>query len=336
MGPDAGADATGTDDVGAGDDAGAMADAAPPATALEVEKVFQIPGATGSAPHDPAFDTKGFGWWTDQAGSRVGYWDPATGNTMSYATPTPNCGVHGLVTDATGNIWYTGQGCDRMGRIDATTREITDYVVPGGGRPHTPVVLDGIVWFTLQGGGKIGRLDPAMPNAIQTFDVGPGPYGVWISPTTKKLWVALFPTNKIVEVDPASPGTPKVIDLPNAGARPRRIAVDKNGHVYYTDYARSRLGRYDPESGQFAEWPTPENAQPYAITVGPPGDDRIFYGFSNRDFVAVFDPRNPTADQIVVDVGVQHTSRHMTTDVERRRIWLGLSGAQRVAYIQLP
>jgi len=308
----------------------------PPATDLKVEEVFMIPGASGGAPHDPGVDFRGFAWWTDQGGSRLGYWNPANDETNSYATPTPNCGVHGLVSDPDNNIWYTGQACGRIGRIDATTRQLTDYVVPGGGSPHTPVFLDGIIWFTLQGAGRIGRLDTASPNDVQTFAVGPGPYGIWISPTTKKLWVALFPTNQIAEVDPANPGSPNRIDLPNAGSRPRRIAVDKNGHVYYTDYARRMLGRYDPETQQFAEWPTPGGGQPYAITVGPPGDDRIYYGFSNRDTIAVFDPAKPMQEQIVVEVPLQHTSRHMTTDNERRRIWLGLSGARAVAYIQLP
>jgi virginiamycin B lyase len=309
--------------------------------ALKVDMVFQIPAGSGGSPHDPAVDSKGVSWWTDQNASRIGFWDPATNATMSFATPTPNCGVHGLTPDDKDNIWYTGQACGRIGRVDAATKQLTDFVVPGGGGPHTPVFLDGIIWFTIQSGGRLGRLDTRTPSEVQTFPIGPGPYGIWIAPN-RKLWVALFSTNQIVEVDPANPGEPNRIMLPNAGSRPRRIAVDKNGHVYYTDAARGYLGRYDPspetaQADRFREWRTPMGAAPYAITVGPEGDNRIFYGFNGRNIIAVFDPANPMQEQAVIQIPVQVTAnRHMTTDNVRRRIWLGLSGAARMAYIQLP
>jgi virginiamycin B lyase len=338
--------AGGTPDAGQGGAGGTPVEAgSPPAAgALKVDKIFEIVGATASAPHDPAVDSKGVSWWTDQNGSRIGFWDPATDMSMTFATPTPNCGVHGLTPDDKDNIWYTGQGCGRIGRIDAVTKAVTDFVVPGGGGPHTPVFLDGIIWFTLQSGGRIGRLDIAAPDnsptKVQTFPIGPGPYGIWISPTTKKLWVAMFPTNQIVEVDPANPGMPNRITLPNAGSRPRRIAVDKNGHVYYTDDARGFLGRYDPSPAtpageRFKEWAAPGGGAPYAITVGP--DDRIYYGFGGRNVIAVFDPAKPDQPQQVINIGVPLTAnRHMTTDLVRRRVWLGLSGARRMAYIQVP
>jgi streptogramin lyase len=34
--------------------------------------------------------------------------------------------------------------------------------------------------------------------------------------------------------------------LPDAGARPRRIAITPDDAVWYTDYARGYLGRFDP------------------------------------------------------------------------------------------
>jgi virginiamycin B lyase len=176
---------------------------------------------------------------------------------------------------------------------------------------------------------------------VQTFPIGSGPYGIWISPTTKHLWVALYGTNEIVDVDPANPGSPSRIILPNAGARPRRIAVDKKGHVYYTDAARGYLGRYIPDPNlpmaqRFSEWRTPMGAASYAITVGT--DDRIYYGFNARNFIAVFDPANPMQEQQVIPIPIQGTAtnRHMTTDVAKRRVWLGLSGVRSMAYIQLP
>lgn len=314
----------------------------PPGGMLVVTKQFTIPGATAGAPHDPAVDSKGVAWWTDQSGSRIGFWNPDTGESKVWSTPTQPCTTHGLIPDDQDNIWYTGQGCDKIGKLDRAADRVTDYAA-GGNSPHTPVFLDGIIWYTLQGSSSIGRLDTKSPqSAPQTFEVGPGPYGIWMSPKTGKLWVAIFGTNQIVEVDPSNPGQPNRIQLPNAGSRPRRIAVDEKGHVYYTDYPRQRLGRYDPnpetpEAQRFSEWPTPMGGSPYAITVGPKGDDRIYYGFGSRNFVGVFDPAKPDQPQVVVNIQVQGTitNRHMVTDHLRRRIWLGLSGGRQMAYIQL-
>jgi streptogramin lyase len=315
----------------------------PPGGMLVVTKQFTIPGATAGAPHDPAVDSKGMAWWTDQSGSRIGFWNPDTGENKVWSTPTQPCTTHGLIADDQDNIWYTGQGCNKIGKLDRAADRVTDFAA-GGNSPHTPVILNGVIWYTLQGSASIGRLDARSPGtAAQTFPVGPGPYGIWISPKTGKLWVALFGTNQIVEVDPANPAQPNRITLPNAASRPRRIAVDDNGHVYYTDYPRQRLGRYDPNpetpaAQRFSEWPTPMGGSPYAITVGPSGDGRIFYGFGARIFVAVFDPAKPDQPQTVVDIQVQGTitNRHMVTDNVRRRIWLGLSGGRQMAYIQLP
>jgi streptogramin lyase len=77
-------------------------------------------------------------------------------------------------------------------------------------------------------------------------------------------------------------------------------------------------------------------AASYAITVGT--DDRIYYGFNARNFIAVFDPANPMQEQQVIPIPIQGTAtnRHMTTDVAKRRVWLGLSGVRSMAYIQLP
>jgi virginiamycin B lyase len=319
-------------------------DGPPAAGMLKIDKFFDIPGASAGAPHDPAVDGKGIGWFTDQGGSRIGFWDPATGMNRVWQTPTMPCTTHGLTEDADDNIWYTGQGCDKIGKLDRATGNIREYPAGGAG-PHTPVVLDGIVWYTLQSGNKLGRLDPraAAGMEVQTFDIGPGPYGIWVSPRDKKLWVALFGTNQIVEVDPANPGAPKRVNLPNGASRPRRIAVDRNGVVYYTDYPRGYLGRYDPtnteapENQRFKEWLSPKGAGPgpYGITVGPEGDDRIYY-YQGMNSIAVFNPRTEKFDQ-VVDVGAPVDAvRNIETDPVRRRIWLGLAGAKRLAYIQLP
>jgi virginiamycin B lyase len=57
--------------------------------------------------------------------------------------------------------------------------------------------------------------------------------------------------------------------LPEAAARPRRVAVDANDMVWYTDNARGFIGRLNPATGEVKEWAAPggPDSKPCAIAV---------------------------------------------------------------------
>lgn len=57
--------------------------------------------------------------------------------------------------------------------------------------------------------------------------------------------------------------------LPNADARPRRIAITSDDVLWYSDYARGYLGRFDLETGKASEWSSPggPKSQPYGIAT---------------------------------------------------------------------
>src|SRR5206468_3729548 len=75
------------------------------------------------------------------------------------------------------------------------------------------------------------------------------------------------------------------------GTGPRRLAVMPDDIIYYTDYARGKLGRLDPATGRTKEWTSPSGArsQPYAITAS----GRIVWyveGNANPNMLVRFDP----------------------------------------------
>jgi len=122
----------------------------------------------------------------------------------------------------------------------------------------------------VQNGNMIGRLDPNT-GAIKLVTVPTPralPYGMALSADGETVFVDLFGTNKIAAVDRTTMAL-REYPLPDAGSRPRRIAVTGDGTVWYSDYARGRLGRLDPQSGQVTEYPSPggPGAQPYGITA---------------------------------------------------------------------
>ena len=74
-----------------------------------------------------------------------------------------------------------------------------------------------------------------------------------------------FGTNKLATIDPKTMEI-KEYSLPDPASRPRRIAL-VGDEVYYSDFSRGYLGRYNLATGAHKEWlsPSGEKSQPYGI-----------------------------------------------------------------------
>ena len=79
--------------------------------------------------------------------------------------------------------------------------------------------------------------------------------------------------------------------LPDPASRPRRLAIDRQDNIWYSDYSRGYLGRLDPATSQVKEWLSPGGAksQPYGIAVI---DGKVWYSESGvqPNTVVMFDP----------------------------------------------
>lgn len=99
-----------------------------------------------------------------------------------------------------------------------------------------------------------------------------------------------FGTNKIATIDPDTIAI-KEFTLPDAGARPRRLAIGPDGAVWYADFARGYLGRLDLASGAVKEWPSPSGpkSEPYGMVFTK---GAVWYNESNAkpNTIVRFDP----------------------------------------------
>jgi virginiamycin B lyase len=113
----------------------------------------------------------------------------------------------------------------------------------------------------------VGRLDPKTGDVKVVTSPTPrsNPYGMVISSKGMPFFVE-FGANKIASIDPSSMAIHEYA-LPNADTRPRRVAIDPGDVLWYSDYSRGYLGRFDPATGHASEWPSPGGraSQPYAI-----------------------------------------------------------------------
>ncbi|HLI96362.1 MAG TPA: hypothetical protein VKT72_09780 [Candidatus Baltobacteraceae bacterium] len=231
-------------------------------------KEWEVP-TPGSRPHDPLATRDGMIWYTGQLANVLGRLDPRTGTIQEYHLPIADSGPHGLVADSVGHIWYTANFKGYIGELDPRTGNVIVHHLPAVARdPHTPRFdRNGTLWFTVQGADLVGRLDPktGATKVVQVPTPHANPYGMVID-SHDVPWFAEFGSNKLASIDPLSMHITEYA-LPNADARPRRVAI-VNDVIYYSDYARGYLGRFDTRTHAITEWPSPggPNSQPYGIT----------------------------------------------------------------------
>jgi len=145
-----------------------------------------------------------------------------------------------------------------------------------------------------------------------------------------------FNSNKIGTIDVK---TKKITEypLPDAAARPRRIAVSKaDDTVWYGDYARGYLGHLDPKTGKVEEFKSPggPDSKPYAILITP--DGAVWYcetGDDKHNVLVRFNPQTKKLQTFPIPAG-GGTVRNM--DIDRSgNLWLAESGVGMIARVTI-
>jgi len=298
-----------------------------------------------SRPRDPYVGPDGRVWFVGQVGHYAAALDPETGEFERFDLED-GTGPHNLIVGDDGIVWYAGNRVNHIGRLDPASGDIEKFMMPDerARDPHT-LVWDpaGNIWFTVQQGNFIGHFDRGSGDVhlIEAPEVTGGrssssrPYGIKID-SKGNPWIVLFNTNKIATVDPATMEL-QVFELPDEGARPRRLEITSDDMVWYVDYSRGYLGRLDPASGEVKEWPNPsgEESRPYGMAMDD--DDRLWFvetGVQPNRFVG-FDPATEeffSQSDIASGGG---SIRHMYWDQATRSIWFG-TDANTIGRAQVP
>src|SRR5256885_730584 len=190
---------------------------------------------------------------------------------------------------------------------------ITEYPLPRPKAfPHDPAVgADGIVWYTDQVNSYIGRLDPATGKVTDYPTPTPlsGPHGIVVAPDGGVWYTGNF-----------SGPPPQGAHTGAIGGPPAQ--------------AHGRWARHAPPPGQGRDFASPGGAgsQPYGIAVGT--DGRIWYDESGRDQIVAFDPATERAETVKIPTPGS-VVRNMAVDSSRARLWLALSGGQKLGGVGL-
>jgi virginiamycin B lyase len=150
-------------------------------------------------------------------------------------------------------------------------------------------------------------------------------------------WFAQLGTNKIGMIDPA---TLKITDyaLGNERSRVRRLEVAPDGAVWYGDYTRGMLGRFDPATGATKEFPMPSGATslPYAMAQDDRGRLWLAETGVQPNLLVGFDPKTESWISVtpIAESGAK-TVRHMVFHGPTRTLWFG-TDANTIARVKVP
>ncbi len=269
----------------------------PPESCLSVETFPVLPG---EHPHDvaPASDGQGV-WYTAQRSGALGLLDPETG-AIETIPLGEGSSPHGVVVGPDGAAWVTDTGLNAIVRVDAESRELATWPLAGPNANLNTAAIgsDGIVWFTGQN-GIVGRLDPAtMPpgTALEPLPAprGQGPYGIDVTPDGAVYFVSLA-GSYLGRIVPGEGGsfTLEEIDPPTPDQGTRRVWSDSRGVLWTSQWNAGQVGRYDPATGEWAEWRLPGDA-PQAYSVYVDERDDVWLSDFGANSLVRFDPDTET------------------------------------------
>jgi len=104
------------------------------------------------------------------------------------------------------------------------------------------------------------------------------------------------------------------IELPDPATTVRRLDIAGDGTIWFVNSSLGRIGRFDPQSGEIAEWASPSgpDSHPYALTVV---DGIVWYNESGKrpDALVRFDPESETFQSWPIPSAGVHAGiiRHM-------------------------
>ena len=214
-------------------------------------------------------------------------YDPQNKEFKAFPVPLPQESPKGFLAVLNtmrflnGNVWGTGNVSSRVVKLDPRTGKITEYPAPRGSHPYGIAIGgDKAVWYITNYKNEIIRLDP--DTGIQTPHLAPTPKSGLRrmgADALGNLWAGAQDSNKLVKLE-ISTGKVTEFAVPTKDAGPYSVDVDtKNNLVWFSERDGDKLGRYNPDTGAFIEFPLlTAGIEARRILVDPVNPNRIWWG----------------------------------------------------------
>jgi virginiamycin B lyase len=100
--------------------------------------------------------------------------------------------------------------------------------------------------------------------------------------------------------------------VPTPGSRPHDPLVAPDGSIWYTGQRADLLGRFDPRTEQFKEYPLPKAHGPHGLVADKEGN--IWYTANSAAAVAKLDPKTGKVQEFKMPDPQSHDRRSKTGD----------------------
>jgi virginiamycin B lyase len=226
-------------------------------------------------------------------GNEVVRLDPATGEQTPFPLPFPKLaatGIHSVIPAPDGTVWFTELAVGRIAHLDPSTGTVTEYQntpLPDGRRTtaHTVRVdAAGRVWAS--GGPAISMFDPKYER-FEHYDLG-GSYGNVVGQNGDQWFTSFVVEGPIARV--SKDGVLSKFYPPTKG-KPQRLQVDADGTVWFTERRGGKIGRFDPKTETFKEYPLP-GPEPSPYAIGIDRNHMVWYSSHEQDTLGRLDPRS--------------------------------------------
>ena len=298
---------------------------------------YDLPGPN-RMPWSAAPDKQGNLWMPYYGGAnKIGRLDPETGTVKEFDVPNEKAvAIHSAYPAADGSVWLAEFGLNKLGKFDPKTETLTEFadayttgkegLVAGGSKHTVRVGPDGVAWAS---GARISRFDPKT-RAFKDFEEPT--YGV-VTDKDGNCWFTEYnAVGKIGRIDGKTlevktwnpPGSNTVYS--------RRIQIDSDGIIWFSESGASQIGRFDPKTETFKNYALPgPNASPYAMNLDRNHD--VWYSSEYLDEVG----RLNTTTGKVTEYPFPHseiTSREYFLDAQGR-MWYATPSNNKVGYFYL-
>ena len=269
----------------------------------------------GSEPWDILVDDDGVVWFTEYGSNRIGrfknpdYIAFDLTNLISGVNKPRGIALDGNVTFK--NVWFTMFEGDAIGKLYYNNTYAPQrrwvyaaYKLPGlsnsGPRDIAISPYNGFIWFTLYNLKKIGSFNPwTLECRVYPSIELPGGAEYWIEGLTVDssgfVWFSLDVTNPDAYdmIGRLNPWNGEVVfyEIPTLGSGPRQLVIDKNNHIWFTEYDKGKIGRLDPVSQYITEYQLPDSGvKPLGIALKKGGETPLYFTEWLGNKIGLLDP----------------------------------------------
>jgi virginiamycin B lyase len=291
---------------------------------------YDFGGQNGLGPWSAVEDKDGMLWIPYYGrGNEVVRLNPKTAELTRFPLPfAQTAGIHSVIPSPDGTVWFTEAALGRIGQLNPATKEITEFQntpLADGKRTgaHTIRVDEhGLVWVS--GGPAISMFDPKT-DAFKHFDLG-GTYGNVVGQNGDQWFTSFVVDGPIGRV--SRDGVLTRFYPPTKG-KPQRLEVDADGIVWFSERRGGKIGRLDPKTAEFKEFPLP-GPEPSPYAIGIDRDHMIWYSSHEQDTLGRMDPQTGE----VIEYPYPHSEiamREFFLD-SKGRMWYASSVNNKIGY----